>query len=108
VQARDDRRGADDDVHCRPEGRRDERHDAHRHVDRGFDTAGALQLENERITYTGKTSTTFTGCTRGGRRHLTRVSRSGTSVTGTRTFELRPTTVSTRLRLWRSRPSKRR
>ncbi len=31
----------------------------------GFPTAGTLLLETEQITYTGKTSTTFTGCTRG-------------------------------------------
>jgi hypothetical protein len=31
----------------------------------GFDSSGTLQIENEKITYTGKTATTFTGCTRG-------------------------------------------
>ena len=31
----------------------------------GFDAAGTIQIENETITYTGTTSTTFTGCTRG-------------------------------------------
>ena len=31
----------------------------------GFDSAGTLVIGNETITYTGVTSTTFTGCTRG-------------------------------------------
>lgn len=31
----------------------------------GFPTSGELVIETERITYTGKTGTTFTGCTRG-------------------------------------------
>jgi len=31
----------------------------------GFPTRGALQIEGEWVTYTGKTATTFTGCTRG-------------------------------------------
>ena len=31
----------------------------------GFDSAGTLFIGNEQITYTGTTSTTFTGCTRG-------------------------------------------
>jgi len=31
----------------------------------GFDTAGNIVIGNETITYTGVTSTTFTGCTRG-------------------------------------------
>ena len=31
----------------------------------GFLTAGTIQIENETITYTGVTNTTFTGCTRG-------------------------------------------
>jgi len=30
-----------------------------------FDTAGVVTIENEKITYTGLTSTTLTGCTRG-------------------------------------------
>jgi hypothetical protein len=32
----------------------------------GFETAGSFRIEDEIITYTGKTGTTFTGCTRGG------------------------------------------
>ena len=32
----------------------------------GFETAGTITIEGEDIPYTGKTSTTFTGCTRGG------------------------------------------
>ena len=31
----------------------------------GFDSAGTIVIANETITYTGTTSTTFTGCTRG-------------------------------------------
>ena len=31
----------------------------------GFDSAGTIVIANESITYTGTTSTTFTGCTRG-------------------------------------------
>jgi hypothetical protein len=31
----------------------------------GFDSAGTIVISNETITYTGVTSTTFTGCTRG-------------------------------------------
>lgn len=31
----------------------------------GFDSAGSIVIEDETITYTGVTSTTFTGCTRG-------------------------------------------
>jgi len=31
----------------------------------GFDAAGSIQIANETITYTGTTTTTFTGCTRG-------------------------------------------
>ena len=31
----------------------------------GFANAGGIQIENETITYTGTTNTTFTGCTRG-------------------------------------------
>ena len=31
----------------------------------GFDSAGTLFIGNEKITYTGTTGTTFTGCTRG-------------------------------------------
>jgi len=31
----------------------------------GFDAAGEIQIENETITYTGTTNTTFTGCIRG-------------------------------------------
>lgn len=31
----------------------------------GFDAVGSIQIENETITYTGITNTTFTGCTRG-------------------------------------------
>ena len=31
----------------------------------GFETAGTITIGSENITYTGKTSTTFTGCTRG-------------------------------------------
>jgi len=31
----------------------------------GFDSAGTIIIANETITYTGTTSTTFTGCTRG-------------------------------------------
>jgi hypothetical protein len=31
----------------------------------GFDSVGTIQIENETITYTGITATTFTGCTRG-------------------------------------------
>lgn len=30
-----------------------------------FSNAGTIEIDSERITYTGKTSTTFTGCTRG-------------------------------------------
>ena len=30
----------------------------------GFETTGAVEIDQERITYTGKTGTTFTGCTR--------------------------------------------
>jgi hypothetical protein len=30
-----------------------------------FSTSGILQIENEKVRYTGKTATTFTGCTRG-------------------------------------------
>lgn len=30
-----------------------------------FDTTGVVTIENEKITYTGLTSTTLTGCTRG-------------------------------------------
>jgi hypothetical protein len=33
----------------------------------GFPTAGQIRIENEIITYTGVTTTTFTGCTRGTR-----------------------------------------
>jgi hypothetical protein len=61
-----------------------------------FDTAGALWINNtERVTYTGKTSTTFTGITRAVANTFATLALSGVSVTGTRTFELRPTTVST-------------
>ena len=31
----------------------------------GFDSTGTIYIENEQITYTGTSSTTFTGCTRG-------------------------------------------
>ena len=31
----------------------------------GFDSSGTINIANEEITYTGTTSTTFTGCTRG-------------------------------------------
>lgn len=31
----------------------------------GFESVGTITIEEENITYTGKTSTTFTGCTRG-------------------------------------------
>ena len=31
----------------------------------GFDSSGTIHIANEEITYTGTTSTTFTGCTRG-------------------------------------------
>ena len=31
----------------------------------GFDASGSIQIEKEWISYTGKTATTFTGCTRG-------------------------------------------
>ena len=31
----------------------------------GFDSTGTIHIENEQITYTGTSSTTFTGCTRG-------------------------------------------
>ena len=31
----------------------------------GFSTTGTISIEDEEITYTGKTGTTFTGCTRG-------------------------------------------
>jgi len=31
----------------------------------GFDSSGKIYIENEQITYTGTSSTTFTGCTRG-------------------------------------------
>jgi len=31
----------------------------------GFDSAGTIYIENEQVTYTGTSSTTFTGCTRG-------------------------------------------
>ena len=31
----------------------------------GFDSTGTIYIENEQVTYTGTSSTTFTGCTRG-------------------------------------------
>tara|TARA_R100000234_G_C4971281_1_gene166323 strand:- start:80 stop:1018 length:939 start_codon:yes stop_codon:yes gene_type:complete len=31
----------------------------------GFDSSGTIYIENEQVTYTGTSSTTFTGCTRG-------------------------------------------
>ena len=31
----------------------------------GFDSSGKIYIENEQVTYTGTSSTTFTGCTRG-------------------------------------------
>jgi hypothetical protein len=47
----------------------------------GFDSAGNLFIGNEEITYTGTTSTTFTGCTRGAGNTTASSIDSGTTVT---------------------------
>lgn len=61
-----------------------------------FDTAGTLTIETERISYTGKTGTTFTGLTRliSASSGVGALHYSGASVTGSRTVELRPTTIT--------------
>ena len=46
----------------------------------GFDTAGNIVIGNEPITYTGVTSTTFTGCTRGAGSTTAASSASGVTV----------------------------
>ena len=46
----------------------------------GFDTAGNIVIGNETITYTGVTSTTFTGCTRGAGSTTAASSASGVTV----------------------------
>jgi len=47
----------------------------------GFPTAGELRIESEVITYTGKTPTTFTGCTRGARGSANAAHSTGVTVT---------------------------
>jgi len=47
----------------------------------GFLTAGELRIESEVITYTGKTTTTFTGCTRGARGSANVAHSTGVAVT---------------------------
>jgi len=47
----------------------------------GFPTAGELRIESEVITYTGKTPTTFTGCTRGARGSANAAHSTGVAVT---------------------------
>jgi hypothetical protein len=47
----------------------------------GFDSAGTLFIGNEQITYTGTTSTTFTGCTRGANSTTAATIASGITVT---------------------------
>ena len=51
----------------------------------GFSTTGALIIENEIITYTGLTSTSFTGCTRGVNNSANGTHTSGTYVGGAQT-----------------------
>lgn len=46
-----------------------------------FDTTGTLLIDSERIPYTGKTSTTFTGCTRGGEGSTAATHSTGATVT---------------------------
>ena len=46
----------------------------------GFDSSGTLFIENEQITYTGTTSTTFTGATRGANSTTAAAHSSGTQV----------------------------
>lgn len=48
----------------------------------GFSNAGAIVIEAELITYTGKTATSFTGCTRGAAGSQNVSHTSGTSVAG--------------------------
>jgi hypothetical protein len=65
-----------------------------------FPAAGSLTIDNETLTYTGKTATTFTGLTRGtGGFTLAAVHYSGATVRGFRKVEMRPLAVTTKARI---------
>lgn len=59
-----------------------------------FDSAGVIDIGNERISYTGKTATTLTGLVRGVSGSYVVSHPVGRSLTGTRTIEFRPTAVT--------------
>jgi hypothetical protein len=70
----------------------------------GFDTTGLLLIEQELITYTGKTGTTFTGCTRGTNGTVAASHNDNTTVYNANTFngwgQSADTSTGTQLRLW--------
>ena len=70
----------------------------------GFAAAGTIQIDNELITYTGKTSTDFTGCTRGANGTIAASHTTGVTVYNAATFTGWGQSVSspsyTQLRLW--------
>ena len=70
----------------------------------GFDTAGLLLIDQELITYTGKTATDFTGCTRGTNGTTAASHNDNTTVYNANTFngwgQSADTSTGTQLRLW--------
>jgi hypothetical protein len=64
-------------------------------IDAGVPSTGAIQIENEVITYTGKGTKTFTGCTRGAYSTTAAVHASGKSVsTNTKQYDILVKTTS--------------
>lgn len=70
----------------------------------GFATSGTLLINEELITYTGKTGTTFTGCVRGTNGTVAAAHNDNTTVYNADTFngwgESADTSAGTQLRLW--------
>lgn len=70
----------------------------------GFSTAGTILIDQELISYTGKTGTTFTGCTRGVNDTLAASHNDNATVYNADTFngwgESADTSTGTQLRLW--------
>jgi len=70
----------------------------------GFGTTGTILIDSELITYSGKTSTDFTGCTRGANGTIAASHTTGVTVTNAATFtgwgQSVSTTTYTQIRLW--------
>jgi len=70
----------------------------------GFGTTGTILIDSELITYSGKTGTDFTGCTRGANGTIAASHTTGVIVTNASTFtgwgQSVSTTTYTQIRLW--------